>query len=67
MSPTTHCDACGEFAAVLAIEGERSSQYICQTCGEIFERDIPAIEEPQPFKTAAQYQGRLFDMQEMPA
>ena len=59
MNATTHCDRCGMKTAVLAIQGELSSQYICQTCHEMFERDIPIIEKPQPIETAARYQGLL--------
>ena len=52
---TTHCDLCGQPTAVLAIQGERSSQYVCQLCGHTFERDnLPG--ETSDFKTAARLQ-----------
>ena len=59
MNATTHCDRCGMKTAVLVIQGELSGQYICQTCDEMFERDIPMIEKPRPIETVARYQGLL--------
>ena len=52
---TTHCDRCGLKTAVLAIPGERSSQYVCQTSREVFERDNPAGAQHE-FRTMARPQ-----------
>ena len=36
---TTHCNLCSQPTAMLAIQGERSSQFVCQLCGHTFEKD----------------------------
>ncbi|NOY41177.1 MAG: hypothetical protein GXP26_04990 [Planctomycetes bacterium] len=51
---TTHCDACGQPTAVLAIQGEVSSQFICRFCGHHFERDNHR--ETREFLTKAKLQ-----------
>ncbi len=46
------CQFCLQLEAVLTIQGERSSQFVCQCCGEAFEVDHP----PKPFRTQARPQ-----------
>jgi hypothetical protein len=72
MNTITHCDRCGLKTAQLAIHGERSSQYICQVCHGIFERDRPAIEPSVEFITQAKLlipvpELILYPLQEKPA
>ncbi|NOY41190.1 MAG: hypothetical protein GXP26_05055 [Planctomycetes bacterium] len=51
----THCDHCGLKTAVLAIQGEVSSQFVCQSCNHDFERDnVP--NEALAFRTKARPQ-----------
>jgi len=38
------CHHCLQPKAILTIPGERSSQYACQHCGEVFEADHPRRE-----------------------
>ncbi len=46
------CQFCLQPEAVRSVAGERSSQYTCHQCGEVFELDHP----PREFKTQARPQ-----------
>jgi len=35
------CHICLQPEAVLTVQGERSSQFACHSCGEVFETDHP--------------------------
>ncbi len=52
------CHHCLQPTAILTVEGERSSQYRCQDCGEVFEADHAPIDcttsaRPQTFALSA--------------
>ena len=61
MRATTHpqetqtmtCPTCHNPKPILAVQGERQSQYACRVCGNVFE----AEHEPREFHTAARPQG----------
>ena len=68
LNPSTHYDHRGLFNALLAILGELSSQYICASYYEAFERDIPSLNKPETFTTIARFQAEsLPAFAELPA
>ena len=55
MRPLQHCVSCGEHAAILTVQGERSCLYTCQVCHEGHEIDRPRIRPIVTFESQAKW------------